>query len=343
VTGRVTPAPAALHVVVFSNFEGFIRGAGAARSVVAAFREIGAAHPTVVWTHMWNPMYLVGPEEHREAGRELLGYLRALLDAEPRTEIGLHVHPYYTLIRALGVTPRGSPRAGAPAGECRRPRGLEGDGYDVLLTAYADDERERILRGCQDALAASGLPRPTSFCAGYSAADPRLQAMIERMGFTTSFAAQVVPSGVEGVSYPSCWYELLEWGEHLSPLSRPYRVRRGTLLPTEGEALLDRLVEVPLNADTDDRPPYLHGTPVSRPAILDMHAELVRRTGRSSCVCLGVHDAYLGEGARRAPVLEELTSSLGHAREIARRGEVPVRFVTASEVSSLVHGDPHAW
>lgn len=340
-------APAAaqapgLHVVVFSNFEGFCRTPERARRTVEGFRELSAACPSAIWTHMYNPIHLVGPAEHREAGRELTVYLRSLLLAQPRTEVGLHAHCFYALIGALGVTPRGHPHAGGSPGECGLPRGLEGDGYDVLLTGYAPEERERILQGCVNAFADAGLPRPSSFCAGYSAADPELQATLERMGFTTSFAAQVVPRGIQGVSYPDCWYELLEWGERLTPLSRPYRVRRRTLLPAPGETLLDRLVEVPLNLDTDVRPLYLHGNPVSRRAALDFHAELVFATGRSSCVCLGVHDVYLADEERRKPVLTEMAANLAYLQEIGRRG-VPVRFVTASEVSRLVHASPGSW
>jgi hypothetical protein len=336
------PVPT-LYVIVFSNFEGFCRETERAREIVDGFGELHAAFPAAIWTHMFNSIHLVGPEEHQRAGRELTAYLRSLLVGEPRTEVGLHLHAFYALIQALGVTPRGHPHAGAAPGDCGRSRGLEGDGYDVLLTAYPAAERERVIQGCLDAFATAGIPRPTSFCAGYSAADPELQTTLERLGFTTSFAAQVVPKGIEGVSYPGCWYELLEWGEKLTPLSRPYRVRRRTLLPKAGEPLLDRLVEVPLNLDTDVRPLFLHGNPVSRRAILDFHAELVLATGKSSCVCLGLHDVYLSDQKRRQPVLDEMASNLKYVQGIALRGGVPVRFATASEVSALVHANPEAW
>ena len=332
-----------LYVIVFSNFEGFCRESERARDIVDGFRELHAAFPAAIWTHMFNPIHLLGPKEHQGAGLVLTAYLREILLAEPRTEVGLHLHAFYALIQALGATPCGHPHAGAPPGDCGRSRGLDGDGYDVLLTAYSAAERERILQGCLDAFASAGLPRPTSFCAGYSAADPELQATLERLGFTTSFAAQVVPKGIEGVSYPDCWYELLEWGEKLTPLSRPYRVRRRTLLPKAGEPLLDRLVEVPLNLDTDVRPLSLHGNPVSRRAVLDFHAELVRATGKSSCACLGLHDVYLGDQNRRQPVLDEMTSSLTYVQEIALRGGLRVRFATASEVSALVHANAETW
>ena len=335
----MSPGSATLHVLTFSNFEGFCSDKPKARRIVDGFEQIGREYPDAVWTHMFNPRYLLGTKEHREAGEVFVAYLTELRSHEPRTEIGLHLHMYDDLVAALGVRPRGVPYSGAPPGDCLAGPDRESNGYDVLMTGFTANERRRLVEGSVESLVRSGLPRPRSFCAGYSATDPAMQAMLEECGFTTSFAAQVLPRGVDGVSYPDCWYELLEWGEGLTPLVQPYRVPRDSILPRAGAPLLDRLVEIPLNADTDTRPPYLNGEPVSRRSILDAHFEMIRTTGADSSVALGLHDVYLADEAARGDVLDEMLSSLAYAEQIGLRGEGCVRFSTASEVSARLHAE----
>ena len=129
---------------------------------------------------------------------------------------------------------------------------------------------------------------------------------------------------------------------HITPLSKPYRVSRDSILPAGGP-WLEHLVEIPLNTDTDVRQPYLHGQPISRKEILDRHYEMVRSTGRSSCVALGVHDVYLAENPQRPPVLAEMAASLDHVRTIRQRGDVPVCFATASEIADRVRTETGLW
>ena len=185
---------------------------------------------------------------------------------------------------------------------------------------------------------------PTAFCAGYSATDPALQALLDQLGFVASCAAQAVPRGIAGVSYPPSWYDLLEWAEHITPLAKPYRVGTTSILPPPAAGpALERLVEIPLNTDTDLRPPYLNGRPIARKAILDAHYKMIQDTGRSSCVALGIHDVYLGDDAQRGPILAEMAANLDHVRSLGQRGAVPVRFATASEVADRVRTETGRW
>ena len=339
-----TLRPPTLHILVFSNFEGFCQDPAEAHRIVDGFEAISQRHPEVIWTHMFNPVHLRGPVQKCQCGEIFLAYLRALVQRQPRTEVGLHLHLFYALVEALGLVPRSYPYADAPPGLCHQSRGLEGDGYDVLLTGYSTSEQRQLVERCCDVFRQCGLPRPTAFCAGFSATNPTLQDLLDQLGFVASCAAQAVPPGIAGVSYPPCWYELLEWGEHITPLAKPYRVGLDTILPPPADApVLDHLVEIPLNTDTDLRPPYLHGRPISRKEILEAHYEMVRATGRSSCVALGLHDVYLGDVTARGPHLAEMAANLDHVRELSRRGPVPVRFATAPEVAHCVRTETGLW
>lgn len=335
---------AALHVLAFSNFEGFCADRESARAIVAGFEEIDRqVVPAVQWTHMFSPRHLLGGRGYREAGDEFIEYLHRLQKRKPRTEVGLHLHCFTDVIASLGVRPRLTPSASADPEDCTAPPGTAQSGYDVLLTGYSQEERERLIVGCTEAFLMAGLARPRTFCAGYSAADPAMQALLESCEFTTSFAAQILPRGVNGLSYPPCWYELLEWGENLSPLTGPYRVRRESILPGAAGPYLDRMVEIPLNTDTDVRPPYLHGRPVSRKTILDLHRDRAGKGGVNTCVSLGLHDVSLVDGKTRVAVVDEMISNLSFAAQIGRTDDVEVVFGTASEVSQHVYSLPHLW
>lgn len=328
---KQTPAATpALHIVLYSNFEGFCADVNRARQIVEGFESFTNRYPQIVWTHMFNPVHLVGSGAKRDCGAVFLPWLHSLIKRQPLTDVGLHTHLFFPFIEALGLKPRREPCGTAN----------DGGGYSVLLTGYPQSEQKIIIQKSVEAFTQNGLPGPTTFCAGYSATDSALQAFLEKAGFTASFAGQVIPPGIPGISHHPCWYQLLEWGENLTPLSRPYRVGKNTILPTATGPWLDRLVEIPLIADQDIRQLYLYGQPVSRRNVLDFHYEFVRATGRSSCVPLGVHDCYLEEGRMRGPVLDEMAASLDHVQRIIQRGDVPVRFSTAAEVSRCVHAEP---
>ena len=89
-------------------------------------------------------------------------------------EIGIHAHLLVTWVARAGVNPRATPDASTD--DCTAGTT---PGYGVLLTGYEEDERARIVDASIQGLTFNGFPPPTTFCAGYSAADPSLQAMLD--------------------------------------------------------------------------------------------------------------------------------------------------------------------
>jgi hypothetical protein len=321
-----------VHVVVFSNFEGNLLDAGPA---IKWFDACTAAHPVIVWTHMYNPLYLVVDSPGlRKAEATISPYLRDL-QSRGKAEIGLHLHPYYDLVRRLGVSPRGHPYASDTSPGCNDRRDPAVDrlgGYDVLMTGYTASEQTTLLGASLKAFADRGFDRPTSFCAGYSAADPTLQSVVAAKGFRASFSAQSVPPA----HYGTCWERLLKWSGHITPLTIPYRVARNSILPPPhaDHEYLD-LVEVPLNMGVDNNDLYLHKSRVTRVDMFDRHYNAAMRSGQETAVCIGVHaEVVAGETWGKGPVSHVMDRFLTHVERRAKEGGAEIRYGKVSEVAA---------
>ena len=187
----------------------------------------------------------------------------------------------------------------------------------------------------------NGFPAPTTFCAGYSAADTELQTLLDGLGFSASFAAQPMPPRGTPASYPGCWHDSLEWSGHISPLTMPYRVNRHTILPPpHDEANYLDLVEVPLNMWVDDFQLTLDGQDVTREDMFDRHVTWAGSNADSSAVAIGVHaETVAGErfadGPVANPVAKLVTSFLNHVRDRRENSDVDIRFSTASDIAAV--------
>lgn len=320
-----------VHVVVFSNFEGkHIEPV----PVIRWFDACTAVHRGVRWTHMYNPVYLLLDSPKMLQARAAFNPYLLNLQKSAAAEVGLHVHMYYDMVRQMGVEPRAYPYAGDKSAGCNDRRAVEqdrGNGYDVLLTGYTPVEQAMILDAGIQSFVNSGFGQPTSFCAGYSAANPELQALLVQKGFTTSFSAQVIPPN----HYGSCWDKLLEWSGNITPLTVPYRVSRHSIVPpphTSPEYL--DLVEVPLNLNVDANELFVKKDRVTREAMFDRHVAWAQRTSRQTAVAIGVHAEVIAE-ERWGPgrISEVLDVFLRHVEQRAKEETVEVRFSTVSEVA----------
>lgn len=150
----------------------------------------------------------------------------ALGRAAKGDEIGMHVHAQFDFVRDAGVAPRTSPRWGI---------GVGGDGYDVPLTAYEEDEQRRLVERGLQLFAAAGLPRPTSFRAGGQFADARTLRVVAASGFTVDTTAH--DAGVIGALK-------MPWTLPLN--ARPYRPSATDANAADPNGLA--LLEVPVTA-----------------------------------------------------------------------------------------------
>ena len=133
-----------VHLIVFSNFEGFNQDPGPS---IRWFEACSQAHPLIRWTHLYNPRHLlVTTPESIATDHGFSPYLLREQD-RGRAEIGLHLHLFYDLVERAGVRPRAYPFAGDTTAKCDYPRTIREDpqgmrgGYDVLMTGYTEEER----------------------------------------------------------------------------------------------------------------------------------------------------------------------------------------------------------
>lgn len=321
-----------VHVVVFSNFEGRSRDA---QPVIKWFDACRSSHPAVKWTHMYNPIYLIAKTPQRAAAETAFSNYLLEQQKAGAAEIGLHLHMYYELIEAMGISPRGYPYAQDTSPACNDPKQVNhvtDDGYDVLMTGYSADEQSKMIDQSIAAFVVRGFPRPKSFCAGYSAADPSSQAMLASKGINVSLTAQFVPPA----HYGSCWEKLLKWSGNITPLTVPYRVSKTSILPpphTENQYL--PLVEVPLNLGVDTNELFHYKERMTREEALDKHIQWAKATGGETAVAIGVHAEVIGSEAwGSGPVSKFVDGLLHHAAKRANFGDVEIRFGRVSEVAA---------
>jgi hypothetical protein len=241
------------------------------------------------------------------------------------------------MVSAMGIDP-----INAPSGQDNSQLCDQGDGdsagyagYGVLLTGYSSADRSAILDAAIQAFKDQGLLRPTTFCAGFSATDPALQAMLDVKGFSVSFAAQPLSRAVpQPPNYSNCWHKLLDWSGNITPRTMPYRVNRDSILPPphDNPDYLE-LVEVPLNMWVDKYDLYDGDQVVSREDMFDCHYDWARDNDGATAVAIGVHaDVVAGEQWESGDVSRVIDAFLTHVAKRGSKGDVDVVFATAGEI-----------
>lgn len=126
-----------------------------------------------------------------------------------KDEIGLHLHMWYDMVAAAGVTPRGTDYAGW----------LYPNGGGAAAYTYPKDEMKKILMWSRRMFQDNGLPPPKSFRAGgWLAKENTLQAL-EETGFMIDSSGRT-QGGTDG---PTASMATLPPPWNLSPTTRPYK------------------------------------------------------------------------------------------------------------------------
>jgi hypothetical protein len=326
-----------VHVVVFSNFEGWSQPQAAPQAIVDWFTALSQTHPQMRWTHLYNPYHLIMKRPEAVATEAIYSPYLLELQKSGMAEVGLHIHLFYDMVSAMGVVARGTPFAFDVAPDCDTPRNPDEDmgpnaqGYDVLMTGYSEAERATILDVSIGAFLCRGFGRPKTYCASFAAIDPSFQALLVARGFTTSMSMQAPPPGAE----TDCWAH--EIAGRITPQTRPYRVNRSSILPPpHDDPTYLPLVELPLNMGVDNFDIYdRDGCVVSREAMFDWHYDWARTNNAETMVAIGVHaDVIPYDPWPTGPVAQSIDRFLRHvARRAQDRGPV-VRYGTASQVAA---------
>lgn len=162
-------------------------------------------------THFFNPrIFVTGAVTKVRADALALWVLRRA--EKHRDEIGLHLHMWYDMVRAAGVTPRSTDYAGW----------LYGDGGGVAAYTYPKEEMKQILNWSRRTFQDNGLPSPKSFRAGGWLAKANTLEALEETGFLIDSSGRtrggIDPQTSKMASLPPPW--------DLQPTTRPYRPNR---------------------------------------------------------------------------------------------------------------------
>lgn len=156
----------------------------------------------VPMTVMWNPRVWTTTAVSSQRADAMLAWTKGRV--AKGDEVALHLHMWTDLVRSASVTPRTEP---SWAGR--------GDGYDVPMYAYDEDEARRILDRALALFAEHGLPRPTSFRAASFMVRAHTLRAVAAAGFTADCSAAAAGS-VGRLAYP--------WS--LAPDAQPFRPSR---------------------------------------------------------------------------------------------------------------------
>jgi hypothetical protein len=139
---------------------------------------------------LWNPRVWTTSQVSAERQDAMLAWTKGRM--AKGDEVGLHLHMWTDYVRAVGLVPRTAP---SWAGR--------GDGYDVPITAYPENEQQAMIGYGVKLMTQHGLPTPTSFRAGGDFGDAATLRAVAASGFTadcTAVAKDYPPIG--RIPYP---------------------------------------------------------------------------------------------------------------------------------------------
>jgi hypothetical protein len=173
------------YVVWTLDFEGDASGDAELANTAAIADGLG-----IPMSVLWNPRAWTTGQVSAERQDAMLAWTKDRL--AKGDEVGLHLHMWTDYVRAAGLVPRTAP---SWAGR--------GDGYDVPITAYPENEQQALIGYGVKLMLQHGLPVPTSFRAGGDFADAATLRAVVASGFTvdcTAVAKDYPPIG--RIPYP---------------------------------------------------------------------------------------------------------------------------------------------
>lgn len=286
------------YVVWTLDFEGDASG-DAEMANTAAIAD-GLKIPMSVF---WNPRAWTTTQVSVERQDAMLAWTKGRL--AKGDEVALHLHMWTDYVRAAGLIPRLEP---SWAGR--------GDGYDVPMTAYPENEQQAMVGYGVKLMVQHGLPTPTSFRAGGDIGDAATLRAVAASGFTvdcTAVARDYPPIG--RVRYP--------WD--LPAGAQPYMPSR-----TDANAAGDLpLLEAPTIGGNTYAFTVSSIQPQIRTNLALFAAAGVVATTRKTITVVS-HPGTIVPAERAA--IEALLGAFGPLRYDADAG--PVRFVTLAQLAT---------
>ncbi len=251
-------------------------------------------------TVLWNPRAWTTPSVSAERAAAMLAWTKDR--AAKGDEVGLHLHMWTDYVAAAGVAPHLLPRWAG-----------RGDGYDVPMTSYSEDEQKKLVEYGLRLMADQGLTGVTSFRAGGDIGDATTLRALVANGITADCTA--VAAGTFGSLR-------LPWT--LAPDAQPY-------VPSKDDANKPGdlpILEAPTNGGNTYG--YTSGSiaPIARANVAMLAKPGEAATQRRGIVVVS-HPATIDATERAA--IESLLHAFDPYRYDQDKG--PVRFVTLRQLA----------
>jgi hypothetical protein len=171
------------YVVWTLDFEGDASSDQAMANTAAIADE-----QNIPMTIMWNPRVWTTTQVSPGRADAMLAWTKARV--AKGDELSLHLHMWTDFVRAAGIVPRTAP---SWAGR--------GDGYDVPITAYPENDQRALVEYSLRLMSEHELARPTTFRGGGQFANEATLRTLAGLGFVAD--ASAVPAGAFGrLPYP---------------------------------------------------------------------------------------------------------------------------------------------
>ena len=171
------------YVVWTLDFE----GDGSSDAALANTAAI-ADEQKIPMTVMWNPRVWTTTQVPPSRADTMLAWTKERV--AKGDELSLHIHMWTDFVRAAGLVPRTTPSWAD-----------RGDGYDVPITAYPENDQRVLVEYSLRLMSEHGLARPTTFRAGGQFANEATLRTLAGLGFVAD--ASAVPAGAFGrLPYP---------------------------------------------------------------------------------------------------------------------------------------------
>jgi hypothetical protein len=181
--------------------------------------ELHRRHPELLITHLLGPYTFTDLTLSPLRVDELVQWACGMRDTYG-DEIGVHIHPYKSLVEAAYVPFRSGPTGTGPE---------DPTGYGVNLSAYSEDELTAMLELTTAIFEENGLGRPTSFRAGAWNADIDTMRALANAGFLVDTSALNVARLEEWQGQPLHDWVSTNWAP-IDDRSQPYYPNQGDVL-----------------------------------------------------------------------------------------------------------------
>jgi hypothetical protein len=279
--------------------------------------ELHRRHPELKITHLVGPYTFTDLSLSPARAEELAAWCRSMRDTHG-DEIGVHIHPYRSLVEAVEADFHDAPTGLGTA---------DPTGYAVFLSVYEEDELTRMLELTTALFEENGLGRPTSFRAGAWNADGKVMRALARAGYRVDTSALNVSRLEEWEGSPLHAWVSERWST-ITDTSQPYLMNTDD--PASSAPPRLPVLQVPDNGALVD---YVTGAEMIEVFRANWHGGWLNEP---RVVSIGWHPPnYFGE--RYFERIDEALTELD--RYLASEGNGPVIYANLGEMAGVWRAD----